>query len=390
MRFVTALIASVLVLPVASAQEEGGAFRVTGGTEAPEGLWNDTVGIVFNNQYVGCTGTLIAADVVVTAAHCISNQVSGVVIGTTNWLGDDGEILDVVDIAVSRDADIAVLKLERESEFKPRAVGFGCVVDDFLEDGAPVAVVGYGATDGYGRQNTTQLMEGYTVVTDHDCSATSRGCQSDISPGGEIGAGGDGVDACFGDSGGPLYLLTDRGDFLVGVTSRAFNDVNPPCGLGGIWVRPDAFIEWIEDEMNIDIPEPTCTEFPVAADAELTVRQGKSKRVQIDVTDGDSDAFEFTVAQAPSSGTISIDDEGEVTYTPDDGYLGLDTFAVLVTDTSGFPLGTDIAVVEVEVIEGGGFLGLSCSSSSSPASAAWLLGLAALGLRRRRDQKLSA
>lgn len=390
MRLVIAIAASLLLVPVvASAQVEGGAFRVTGGTEAPDGVWNDTVGIVFNNRYVGCTGTLIAPDVVVTAAHCISNQVSGVIIGSNNWAGDDGEVLDVDDIAVSRDADIAVLKLERESEFKPRAVGHGCVIDDFLEDGAPVAVVGFGATDSYGRDNTTQLMEGYTVVTDHDCSATSRGCQADISPGGEIGAGGDGVDACFGDSGGPLYLLTDRGDFLVGVTSRAFNDVNPPCGLGGIWVRPDAFIDWIEDEMGVDIPEPTCTEFPVAADTDLRVRQDRSKRVKIDVTDGDSDVFTFTVAQPPSNGTMSIDDDGEVTYTPDAGYLGLDTFAVLVTDTEGFPLGTDIAVVEVEVVESG-FLGLGCNSTSSPASAAWLLGLAALGLRRRRDQKLSA
>lgn len=389
MRTITALIASVLVLPLASAQTEGGAYRVTGGTEVPQGQWNDTVGIVFNGRYVGCTGTLIAPDVVVTAEHCISNQVSGVVIGTTNWLGDEGEFLDVVDIAVSREADIAVLKLERDSEFEPRPVGYGCVVDDFLEDGAPVAVVGFGATDSWGRQNTSQLMEGYTVVTDHDCSATARGCQSNISPGGEIGAGQDGVDACFGDSGGPLYLLTDRGDFLVGVTSRAFNDVNPPCGLGGIWVRPDAFIDWIEDEMGVELPEPTCTEFPAAADANMTVRQDRAKQVQIDVTDGDSDVFIFTVAQAPSNGTISIDDDGEVTYTPDAGYLGLDTFAVRVTDTSGFPLGSDVSVVEVDVVERSGLLGLGCSSTQAPASAAWLLGLAVLGLRRR-DQNLSA
>jgi MYXO-CTERM domain-containing protein len=47
-------------------------------------------------------------------------------------------------------------------------------------------------------------------------------------------------------------------------------------------------------------------------------------------------------------------------------------------------------VVEVVVVVGGGFLGLGCSSTQAPASAAWLLGLAALGLRRRRDQNLSA
>jgi MYXO-CTERM domain-containing protein len=390
MRLVTTLIASFLLLPVASAQEEGGSFRVTGGTEAPQDLWDDTVGIVFGRGGVSCTGTLIAPDVVVTAAHCIGRRLPSVIVGTTDWTTEDGELIEAESVSVHPVADIAVLRLATESQFEPRAVGYGCVIDDFLEDDAPVAVVGFGTIDEYGNESTSRLMEGYTVVTDHDCSATSRGCQAEISPGGEIGAGGDGVDACFGDSGGPLYLLTDRGDFLVGVTSRAFNDVNPPCGLGGIWVRPDAFIDWIEDEMDIQIPEPTCTEFPVAADADLTVRQDKAKSIQIEVSDGDSDAFVFTVDQEPANGTITVDDDGEVTYTPDTGYLGLDTFAVRVTDTSGFPLGSDIAVVEVEVVEKNGFLGISCSSTQGPASAVWLLGLAALGLRRRRDQNLSA
>ena len=38
-------------------------------------------------------------------------------------------------------------------------------------------------------------------------------------PDGELGAGGMGIDTCPGDSGGPLYLPTDFGTFLAGVTS---------------------------------------------------------------------------------------------------------------------------------------------------------------------------
>jgi len=382
---------SLLALPsMAFAQSEGGSFRVTNGTQVPEGEWQDTAGIVFNRSGVGCTGTLIAPDVVLTAAHCVGG-ISHVILGTNDYRDDDqGEVIAVERSVASREADIAALKLAEPAVTEPRPVGFGCVVDEYLEDGAPVAIVGFGATDSWGRQGTTRLIEGYTEVTDHDCSATSRGCQRSISPGGEIGAGGangDGVDACFGDSGGPLYLLTESGDFLVGVTSRAFNDVNPPCGLGGIWVRPDAFIDWIEDVMDVEIPEPTCTMAPVASDDSMTVPSGRSRTKLIRVDDDDSDVFTFTVAQPPEHGLISIDDEGEVTYTADEGYLGLDTFAVRVTDTAGFPLGSDLAVIEVEVVERA-FLGCGCNSAAAPLSAVWLLGLAGLVLRRR--QNLSA
>ena len=89
---------------------------------------------------------------------------------------------------------------------------------------------------------------------------TFAGCNGAVSPGGELGAGGNGVDACFGDSGGPLYLLSDRGDYVVGVTSRAYAGVpwNYPCRDGGIYTRPDAVVDWIESKVG-PITKPVCT-----------------------------------------------------------------------------------------------------------------------------------
>jgi secreted trypsin-like serine protease len=101
-------------------------------------------------------------------------------------------------------------------------------------------------------------MEAQVVVTDPDCLATERGCIEAVSPGGELGAGGDGTDTCYGDSGGPIFLNTDSGDYLVGITSRGWDDVTVDCGQGGIYVRPDAVLAWLEEAGGWDLAEPDC------------------------------------------------------------------------------------------------------------------------------------
>ncbi|MEM8607459.1 MAG: trypsin-like serine protease [Myxococcota bacterium] len=54
-------------------------------------------------------------------------------------------------------------------------------------------------------------------------------------------------DSCFGDSGGPLYLPTDQGDFLVGLVSRGRSDVDRDCGDGGVYTLLSAYLPWIEE-----------------------------------------------------------------------------------------------------------------------------------------------
>jgi hypothetical protein len=52
-------------------------------------------------------------------------------------------------------------------------------------------------------------------------------------------------DSCYGDSGGPLYVPTDEGEFLVGLVSRGRSDVKRECGDGGVYTRLSAYIPWI-------------------------------------------------------------------------------------------------------------------------------------------------
>jgi len=52
-------------------------------------------------------------------------------------------------------------------------------------------------------------------------------------------------DSCYGDSGGPLYVPTDQGDFLVGLVSRGRSDVKRDCGDGGVYTLLSAHLSWI-------------------------------------------------------------------------------------------------------------------------------------------------
>ena len=52
-------------------------------------------------------------------------------------------------------------------------------------------------------------------------------------------------DSCYGDSGGPLYVPTEDGDFLVGLVSRGRSDVKRDCGDGGVYTLLSAQLPWI-------------------------------------------------------------------------------------------------------------------------------------------------
>lgn len=365
--------------------------EVVGGERAEEGAWEDAVGIVFNGSYVGCTGTLVHPRVVLTAGHCVGN-ITDVLVGSTNWFQDGGEIIAVQRVFEypnsQRTYDAAVLLLEKRSSYTPRVIATDCITDRYLVDGAEVAVVGFGNTDESGQRSTSALHEGFTYIQDADgdqarVDGIYTGFQSEVSPGGELGAGGNGVDACFGDSGGPLYLLTPEGDFLAGITSRAYAGVSQryPCRDGGVYVRPDAIMKWAEQSTGIKLEHPDCNAAPSAA-AEPLVAGPDGGETVIVATDPDAfnDGFTYEVVQPPAYGTVAIDADGVVSYQPD-GSPQDDSFVVAVRD-GGSPWrasGPESTELTIEVI------GSACGCDGTGGRAG-LFGLALLlpWLRRRR------
>jgi len=218
------------------------------------------VAAVYTGEEVGCTGVLIAPGAVLTAGHCAT--ATEVLLDAADYATSGGELYTVAEVVVHPDGDevvdLAVLLLDGATDIPPAPLALGCALDEALVDGAGVRLVGYGATDRFGTIPTSLLHEALGEVQDHDCDALERGCREAISPGGELIAGGDGVDTCIGDSGGPVYLETPWGLFLVGITSRGVTDATAYCEGGGIYVRPDAFVGWLEEVTGEVFEVPEC------------------------------------------------------------------------------------------------------------------------------------
>lgn len=376
-----------LAFAAASPASASPTAPVVGGNPAQPGRWNDAA-VVFFGDVPGCTGTLIAPDLVLTAGHCIGGA-SRVKLGEVDLTAPAGE-----EIAVAREVeypdsfstyDVGLLILEQPSTYTPRVIAIGCVLERYAANGAEVEIVGWGAIDQEGNQETDVLMAARSVITDIDCTG-GRGCNTAVVPAGELGAGGDSVDSCFGDSGGPLYLLTDIGEYLIGVTSRGYDDASRPCGDGGIYVRADAVVDWVESESGQSLPRATCNAppAPTALRGQLEVEAGESVSTRVTANDPDgADGHSYAVEAEPMHGSARTNEDGTVTYTADDDFEGTDHFSVRVAD-DGIPSLSAVVELDVTVLPSEG---RGCRSSRSDAGGAAAVGIAALlalAPRRRR------
>lgn len=245
------------------------ATPVIGGTAVPPGKWPDTVAVV--GAQGSCSGTLIAPDIVLTAGHCADAGLTQVIANTTDFNAAGGVRSQIASITAypswETTHDIAVVKLTTPiTTVTPRGVGAGCTFQGFSNN-MMVHLVGFGLTDTAGQGNNSTLREASAPVTDPTCSG-GNGCQAGAAPAGEFIAGGNGTDSCFGDSGGPVYLDTPRGTMVIAAVSRGLDNSPTPCGGGGIYVRTDKVLQWIEQTAGHPVTKDSCATGTTPPDGE--------------------------------------------------------------------------------------------------------------------------
>jgi secreted trypsin-like serine protease len=252
----TSLFALILSSPALA-----GSFAtpVVGGTEAPPGAWPDVVAVL--GERGSCTGTLLAADLVLTAGHCIDARPVEVIIGTVDLASNVGERRRVKWARAypqwESAYDVGVVMLDNPVAARPRAVAHACTSGARWKPGLPLQLVGFGLTTAAAIDQNTRLHQAMIPLVDATCMHDPA-CAPAIAPGGEFTAGGGGVDACFGDSGGPVYVSTPGGPALIGVVSRGMSTAGDPCGGGGVYVRADKVVAWIEDVTGRKVQRASC------------------------------------------------------------------------------------------------------------------------------------
>ena len=330
--------------------------QIVGGFPSSPGDWPMLVALHTDVGFA-CTGVQIDDAWVLTAGHCAPGLREAQIGATDAGDPNDGVFVEVAEVTVHEafldTYDVAAVKLATPVESPPFSIALDCDAEHVLLDDEAAILVGYGATDAQGERADRTLHEAHTRVMDHDCAALERGCNAAVSPGGEFIAGGEGVDTCTGDSGGPAFVEGTSGLWLVGVTSRAALPADVTCGDGGIFVRLDAIASWLED-LNVPLLYPDCegaNRAPQPAPLSLVVEAGGSVPVEVEALDPNlDDQHTTTLSHPPAIGSVRITPSGGLRYHAPQATIGTTSFRLDVTDDGDPPL-TGTVQVEVSVIE---------------------------------------
>lgn len=242
----------------ALAQRATQRLRIIGGKRVTGTNFADCVA-VGNDEEFGCTGTLIAPTVVVSAGHC-SRLATRVLFG--NDVRRKGRIIDVARAIrhpgyhKAKNHDLLVLILERKATVAPRRIADSASIDAATDGRA----VGFGNVDPAGRFGYGIKRQVDVPIASAACSGKVAGERDPMAYGCDAGlemvAGKPllAKDSCTGDSGGPFYVSDGRkGWLLAAATSRATKSAMNNCGDGGIYVRLDKYREWIEDSAQVKL-----------------------------------------------------------------------------------------------------------------------------------------
>lgn len=258
-----ALTGAILVSAPSSSP---GQARIVGGSKAPSDSYRWIValaesdgGTLFDRQF--CGASLISQDWVVTAAHCVEDEIAArlqVVVGLTDlddpssaeirgvrgiyihpgYANEQGDLLNDIALLLLNDpvTTIDPVSFARSPSAAP--------------PGLSVRALGWGDTLAKPRYPTELRMVDLEIVS---IAFANRAYGVNLYDNRHLAAMAAGKDTCSGDSGGPLFVTDGApGDapLLVGITSFGLNCAQR--GIPGLYANVGNFAPWIDGFLALD------------------------------------------------------------------------------------------------------------------------------------------
>ncbi|MFF4731834.1 S1 family peptidase [Streptomyces mirabilis] len=225
---------------------------IVGGTTTTTTAYPFMMQITDASQNQFCGGTLVAANKVVTAAHCMVGETTSsvrVVGGRTYLNGTNGTVSKVSKIWINPDYtdatngdDVAVLTLSTSMSYTPASY-VASTDTGVYATGATARIIGWGTTSESG-SSSNQLRTATVPIVSNSSCAGSYGSEFVASDMVCAGYTNGGTDTCQGDSGGPLLI----GGVLAGITS--WGNGCAEAGYPGVYTRLTTFSNLVKTQIN--------------------------------------------------------------------------------------------------------------------------------------------
>ncbi|EDV95836.1 venom serine protease Bi-VSP isoform X1 [Drosophila grimshawi] len=252
--------------------------KVVGGEPAKQGAWPWIALLGYDDGSSSpfkCGGTLITARHIITAAHCIRDDLTFVRLGEHD-LTTDAEARHV-DIPIAKKVrypqytprngrgDIAMLYLDRNVQFTDTIIPICMPSSSTLRTKSYVStnpfVAGWGKTQENGKSSSVLMQLMIPVLTNEVCrtqyAKVNRYFNEEQFDKAVLCAGvlSGGKDTCQGDSGGPLMSSEVFNNqirfYLIGVVSYGVGCAR--AEIPGVYASTQYFMDWIL-EMLLDTP----------------------------------------------------------------------------------------------------------------------------------------
>jgi secreted trypsin-like serine protease len=231
---------------------------------AADSVNKSIVALYHTKEHYLCTGSILSNDLILTAAHCVSGDMTKMVVIFAPKAIENGELVKGIPVrhvlkglhhprfepdhikAVMMD-DIGLIRFEGglPAGYEPATVLVNYKAH--IHNGSAVEMAGYGISNYLFKSGAGQLRKVTLTVADANYSEAETSIDQGVRKG-----------ICSGDSGGPAYLQADGKYLLWGVTSRGAGLFSvAPCIFSSVYTRVDYYWSWLQTaakEMGSSLP----------------------------------------------------------------------------------------------------------------------------------------